>query len=69
MGTCILPAGELHFAKVCLLNYGWLIIIVKYYNGKAAYVENIWKVINWATAEERFKGDREDAFKILKAAL
>ncbi|KKP02047.1 Fe-Mn family superoxide dismutase [Trichoderma harzianum] len=42
---------------------------LQYLNGKAAYVENIWKVINWATAEERFKGDREDAFKILKAAL
>ncbi|KAL7812106.1 Manganese/iron superoxide dismutase [Trichoderma aethiopicum] len=42
---------------------------LQYLNGKAAYVDNIWKVINWKTAEQRFKGDREDAFKILKASL
>ncbi|PNP40066.1 hypothetical protein TGAMA5MH_07988 [Trichoderma gamsii] len=42
---------------------------LQYLNGKAAYVENIWKVINWKTAEQRFKGNREDAFKILKASL
>ncbi|KAF2704924.1 superoxide dismutase mitochondrial precursor [Pleomassaria siparia CBS 279.74] len=40
---------------------------LQYLNGKAAYVENIWNVINWKTAEERFIGTREDAFKILKA--
>lgn len=32
-------------------------------------MENIWSVINWKTAEERFKGSRDDAFKVLKASL
>ncbi|KAF4121886.1 hypothetical protein GMORB2_1726 [Geosmithia morbida] len=42
---------------------------LQYLNGKAAYIDNIWKVINWKTAEARFKGSADDAFKILKAAL
>jgi len=42
---------------------------LQYLNGKAAYVENIWNIINWKTAEERFQGTREDAFKVLKAQL
>ncbi|KAK4234282.1 Manganese/iron superoxide dismutase [Achaetomium macrosporum] len=29
---------------------------LQYLNGKAAYVENIWNVINWKTAEARFSG-------------
>ncbi|KAM0354270.1 hypothetical protein ACHAPU_001314 [Fusarium lateritium] len=40
-----------------------------YLNGKAAYVDNIWNVINWKTAEARFTGTREDAFKILRASI
>ncbi|KAK4658179.1 Superoxide dismutase [Mn], mitochondrial [Podospora pseudocomata] len=32
---------------------------LQYLNGKAAYVENIWNVINWKTAEERFLGTSE----------
>ncbi|POS71049.1 superoxide dismutase (Mn), mitochondrial [Diaporthe helianthi] len=42
---------------------------LQYLNGKAAYVENIWKIINWRTAEERFLGARADAFKVLQASL
>ena len=42
---------------------------LQYLNGKAAYVENIWNVINWKTAEERFLGTRADAFKVLKASM
>ncbi|KAK0727605.1 superoxide dismutase [Lasiosphaeria miniovina] len=42
---------------------------LQYLNGKAAYVENIWKVINWKTAEERFLGNRDDAFKALRASI
>ncbi|KAK3403268.1 manganese superoxide dismutase precursor [Sordaria brevicollis] len=42
---------------------------LQYLNGKAAYVENIWKVINWKTAEERFQASWEDAFADLKALL
>ncbi|TQB69259.1 Superoxide dismutase [Mn], mitochondrial [Monascus purpureus] len=36
---------------------------------QAAYVENIWTVINWKTAEERYLGGNADAFKVLKAAI
>jgi Fe-Mn family superoxide dismutase len=42
---------------------------LQYLNGKAAYVDNIWSVINWKTAEARFQGNRDDAFAVLKAAL
>ncbi|KAI8285907.1 Superoxide dismutase [Colletotrichum sp. SAR 10_98] len=42
---------------------------LQYLNGKAAYVDNIWNVINWKTAESRFSGTRDDAFKALKAVL
>ncbi|PKS12425.1 hypothetical protein jhhlp_000631 [Lomentospora prolificans] len=42
---------------------------LQYLNGKAAYVENIWKVINWNTCEKRFNGSRDDAFAVLKASL
>lgn len=42
---------------------------LQYLNGKAAYIENIWKVINWKTAESRFQGGRDDAFKVLKASM
>ncbi|RYP93799.1 hypothetical protein DL770_000171 [Monosporascus sp. CRB-9-2] len=42
---------------------------LQYLNGKAAYVENIWNVINWKTAEERFVGEREDVYAGLKATI
>ncbi|KAK2616069.1 hypothetical protein N8I77_002778 [Diaporthe amygdali] len=42
---------------------------LQYLNGKAAYVENIWKIINWATAEKRFLGGRGDAFAVLEASI
>ncbi|KAL2356308.1 Manganese/iron superoxide dismutase [Cryomyces antarcticus] len=42
---------------------------LQYLNGKAAYVENIWKVINWKVAEERLLGESQDEFKKLKAML
>ncbi|QUC16608.1 uncharacterized protein UV8b_00849 [Ustilaginoidea virens] len=42
---------------------------LQYLNGKATYVENIWKVINWETAESRFKGGKDDAFKLLRASM
>ncbi|KAK0735358.1 Manganese/iron superoxide dismutase [Apiosordaria backusii] len=32
---------------------------LQYLNGKAAYVENIWNIINWKAAEERFLGASE----------
>ncbi|KAK7953876.1 Manganese/iron superoxide dismutase [Apiospora saccharicola] len=38
-----------------------------YKNDKATYVKNIWRVVNWKTCEIRFTGQRDDAFKVLKA--
>ncbi|GKT51665.1 superoxide dismutase 1 copper chaperone [Colletotrichum spaethianum] len=42
---------------------------LQYQNGKASYVDNVWNIINWTAAEERFSGSREDAFEVLKAGL
>ncbi|KAH6653793.1 manganese superoxide dismutase [Truncatella angustata] len=42
---------------------------LQYLNGKAAYLENVWKIINWKTAETRYGGAREDAFKVLKSNM
>lgn len=42
---------------------------LQYLNGKAAYVDNIWKIVNWKTAQARFGGAREDVFKVLKANM
>ncbi|KAI1362797.1 manganese superoxide dismutase [Xylaria arbuscula] len=36
---------------------------LQYLNGKAAYVENIWKVTNWKTAEKRFTDGQDNTFK------
>ena len=41
----------------------------QYLNGKAAYVENIWNVINWNTAEERFLGTRESILETPEASI
>ncbi|KAB8748967.1 hypothetical protein FH972_026518 [Carpinus fangiana] len=42
---------------------------LQYLNSKPDYVKNIWTVINWKVAEERFNGGRGDAFKVLRAQL
>ncbi|KAI1333503.1 superoxide dismutase [Xylariaceae sp. FL0016] len=42
---------------------------LQYLNGKAAYVENMWKIINWKTAEARYAESRDDVFKVLKANM
>ncbi|KAI1430819.1 manganese superoxide dismutase [Xylaria sp. CBS 124048] len=42
---------------------------LQYLNGKAAYVENIFKVLNWKTAEHRFTTSREETFKPLVANI
>ncbi|EDN06918.1 superoxide dismutase, mitochondrial precursor [Histoplasma mississippiense (nom. inval.)] len=42
---------------------------LQYLNGKAAYVENIWNVINWKGAEERYLGESTDSFEDLKALM
>ena len=42
---------------------------LQYQNGKATYLENIWSVINWKTAEERYLGGASNAFEVLKASM
>lgn len=34
---------------------------LQYLNNKASYVEGIWKVLNWATAEDRYQRGVEGA--------
>lgn len=80
MGACVLPAGKAFtFTSASrVVTFAGLSVrlpsanrfpFLQYLNGKAAYVENIWTVINWKTAEERFLGTRGDAFKVLKASI
>ncbi|KAL1876836.1 hypothetical protein VTK73DRAFT_9138 [Phialemonium thermophilum] len=42
---------------------------LQYLNGKAAYVQNIWKVINWTTCEARYVGETEDVFADLRSVI
>lgn len=42
---------------------------LQYLNGKAAYVENIWRVISWKTAEARYIGGQQDAWGVLKQSM
>ncbi|PFH61732.1 hypothetical protein XA68_16453 [Ophiocordyceps unilateralis] len=58
--------GEVPILGVDMWEHAYYL---QYFNGKAAYVENIWKVVNWKTAEARFCGGLEDAFKGLKASM
>ncbi|KAB2569452.1 Superoxide dismutase (Mn) [Lasiodiplodia theobromae] len=62
----IVGPGEVPIFGVDMWEHAYYL---QYLNGKAAYVENIWTVINWKTAEERFLGTRSDAFKVLKASI
>jgi Fe-Mn family superoxide dismutase len=62
----IVGAGEVPVFGVDMWEHAYYL---QYLNGKAAYVDNIWSVINWKTAEERYNGKRDEAFAALKAAL
>jgi len=53
--------GELPVLGVDMWEHAYYL---QYLNGKAAYVENIWKVINWKTAEERYLGDPADVLRM-----
>jgi len=41
----------------------------QYLNGKAAYVENVWKVVNWQEAERRFDCGRKEVFEVLRGKI
>ncbi|SPN96655.1 probable manganese superoxide dismutase precursor (sod-2) [Cephalotrichum gorgonifer] len=58
--------GEVPILGVDMWEHAYYL---QYLNGKAAYVENIWQVVNWSTCERRFSGSRDDVFQVLKAAL
>lgn len=62
----VVGKGEVPILGVDMWEHAYYL---QYLNGKAAYVENIWNVINWKTAEERYLGSRADAFKVLKASM
>ncbi|KAF2422972.1 manganese and iron superoxide dismutase [Tothia fuscella] len=62
----IVGAGEVPVFGVDMWEHAYYL---QYLNGKAAYTENIWTVINWKTAEERFLGKQADAFTVLKASI
>lgn len=58
--------GEVPILGVDMWEHAYYL---QYLNGKAAYIDSIWKVINWKTAESRFQGGRDDAFKVLRASM
>ncbi|POR39565.1 Superoxide dismutase [Mn], mitochondrial [Tolypocladium paradoxum] len=58
--------GEVPILGVDMWEHAYYL---QYLNGKAAYVDNIWNVINWKTAEARFQGGCDDAFKVLRASM
>ncbi|KAG5996411.1 Superoxide dismutase [Mn], mitochondrial [Claviceps pusilla] len=58
--------GEVPILGVDMWEHAYYL---QYLNGKAAYIDNVWKVINWSTAEARFRGSRDDAFKLLRASM
>jgi superoxide dismutase, Fe-Mn family len=62
----IVGPGEVPLLGVDMWEHAYYL---QYLNGKAAYVENIWTVINWKAVEQRFNGGRNGAFSILKASM
>jgi Fe-Mn family superoxide dismutase len=62
----IVGPGEIPIFGVDMWEHAYYL---QYLNGKAAYVANIWSVINWSTAEKRFLGRERDVFESLKASM
>ncbi|KAK0636127.1 superoxide dismutase [Bombardia bombarda] len=56
-------SGEVPIIGVDMWEHAYYL---QYLNGKASYVENIWNVINWKTAEQRFLAGRADVLKGLE---
>ena len=47
----LLPGGKIPVLGVDMWEHAYYL---QYLNGKAAYVDAIWEVVNWETAEKRF---------------
>lgn len=62
----VVGKGEVPLIGIDMWEHAYYL---QYLNGKAAYVENIWKVINWKTAESRYTGGQNDAWAVLKQSL
>ncbi|KAF2751735.1 manganese and iron superoxide dismutase [Sporormia fimetaria CBS 119925] len=60
----VVGKGEVPIFGVDMWEHAYYL---QYKNGKAAYVENIWNVINWKVAEKRFLGSSEDDNACLKS--
>jgi Fe-Mn family superoxide dismutase len=58
--------GEVAILGVDMWEHAYYL---QYLNGKADYIDNIWSVINWKAADERFTGRKEDPFIQLRAIL
>lgn len=54
--------GEIPILGVDMWEHAYYL---QYLNGKAAYVENIWNIINWKTAEDRYLHGPADAAKMI----
>lgn len=59
----IVGKGEVPLLGVDMWEYAYYL---QYLNGKAVYVENIWQVMSWKTAEHRYNGEQRDPWKALK---
>ncbi|KAH8603158.1 Manganese/iron superoxide dismutase [Bisporella sp. PMI_857] len=62
----VVGKGEVPIFGVDMWEHAYYL---QYLNGKPAYVDNIWNIINWKVAEERYLGKQADAFKVLKASI
>ncbi|CAK7210628.1 hypothetical protein SBRCBS47491_000838 [Sporothrix bragantina] len=42
---------------------------LQYLNGKQSYVDAVWQIINWTTAETRYAGTRAEALDVVQVTL
>ncbi|KAF1808683.1 hypothetical protein P152DRAFT_462247 [Eremomyces bilateralis CBS 781.70] len=62
----VVGKGEVPVLGVDMWEHAYYL---QYQNGKAAYVKNIWNIINWRTAEKRYLGGQDESWSVLKASM